>query len=130
MSLRSAAVGRPAALVVGGLLLVAAAVVGGRLPSFAPLTYVVVASVGVLTVGAAFRPPPSRTAAREAVRPLWWVWAVPVAVFTVWELWALAARSPGLPTFSDLMDPVLVDPVWRGLVWAGWLLAGWGLVRR
>ncbi|WP_157247455.1 hypothetical protein [Nonomuraea typhae] len=116
--------------VLGGAVLVAAWLAGGRLPSFAGVTYAVVIAIGAVAVAAAFWPRADRAPAAGGRLPGWVFWAVPAGAFGLVEVWALVVRDPAWPTFSDLMDPVLLAPEWRGLFWVAWLVTGWGLVRR
>jgi hypothetical protein len=55
----------------------------------------------------------------------WLLWLV---ALTGWE--ALALAADGLPTLSDLLDPVLAHPLVRAAATAGWLAAGAWLVGR
>ena len=55
-------------------------------------------------------------------------WLVWLLAALGWELLTFAAG--GLPTLSDLMDPVLLHPAPRGAATAGWLVAGAWLVSR
>ena len=55
-------------------------------------------------------------------------WLVWVVAAVAWELLTFAAD--GLPTLSDLMDPVLAHPAPRGAATVGWLVAGAWLVTR
>ena len=58
-------------------------------------------------------------------------WAVVLAVFAVWELYAdFRGSTPDHPTLSILMGPVLQDPVNRALGYVLWLATGAWVVRR
>jgi hypothetical protein len=58
-------------------------------------------------------------------------WAVVLAVFAVWELYAdFRGSTPDHPTLSILMGPALQDPVNRALGYVLWLATGVWVVRR
>ena len=110
-------------LLVVGVPCVAAVAVFGE---FSPVTLLAVLAAGTVVAALALA-----TRAGEAAPPVgrrglpWLAWAV---VALTWELCALAVD--GLPTLSDLLDPVLAVPVARGAAAAGWLaLGGWLLAR-
>ncbi|HEU5002376.1 MAG TPA: hypothetical protein VFW71_06300 [Actinomycetota bacterium] len=63
-------------------------------------------------------------------------WAGLFATVGIWELVALlfqpslSVNSPGHPTLSTLLDPVLGHPLGRMVAIGAWLAAGWFLVER
>lgn len=63
-------------------------------------------------------------------------WVGLFVAFGIWELAALAfqpslsVNSPGHPTLSTILDPVLAHPLGRIVAIGAWLAAGWFLVER
>ena len=55
-------------------------------------------------------------------------WLLWLAAVLAWELLTFVAA--GLPTLSDLLDPVLAHPAPRGAATVGWLAAGAWLIGR
>ncbi|WNV73664.1 hypothetical protein [Geodermatophilus sp. DSM 44513] len=108
---------------LGCAAVVAVVAVAGELSAGALLA-VTAAGAAVTGVGLARRagagaPPVGR-------RGLPWLgW---LAAALAWELVTLA--DAGLPTLSDLADPVLASPLARGAATLGWLAAGAWLVTR
>jgi hypothetical protein len=102
---------------------VAAVVVWGEL-SLGALLAVVTAGVIVVGLGLARR-------AGEAAPPVgrrgvpWLGW---LTAAVAWELVTLA--DDGVPTVSDLADPLLAHPVLRGAATLAWLAAGAWLLAR
>jgi hypothetical protein len=86
---------------------------------------VAVGTAGALVVGLGLA---RRAGEGAAVRRPAMPWLVAAAALLAWELVALA--HDGLPTVSDLADPVLASPVPRAVATLGWLAAGAGLVTR
>jgi hypothetical protein len=114
---------RPLTYAAVAVSCVAAVTVFGEL---SPQALIAVAGAGVLVVvaGLALR-------AGEAAPPVgrrgaaWLVW---LAAAVAWELVALA--HDGLPTVSDLADPLLAHPAARAAATLGWLAAGAWLLSR
>lgn len=82
-------------------------------------TGTVLTAVGLLRRAGAGADPVGRSGAP------WLVWLLAALG---WELLTFAAG--GLPTLSDLLDPVLAHPAPRGAATVGWLVAGAWLVGR
>ncbi|MCV2487762.1 hypothetical protein OF117_00175 [Geodermatophilus sp. YIM 151500] len=97
--------------------------------AFGPLTagaLVAVVAAGAVVAALALAGSAGSGAAPVGRRGLpWLVWG---AAALAWELTALA--TDGLPTLSDLLDPVLARPAVRGAATAGWLAAGGWLLAR
>jgi hypothetical protein len=102
---------------------VAAVTVFGELSPQALLavggTGLLVAGIGLAVRAGGAAPPVGRRGAA------WLVW---LAAALAWEVLTLA--HDGLPTVSDLTDPLLAHPVPRGAATVGWLLAGAWLLSR
>jgi hypothetical protein len=100
-----------------GVPCVAVVAIHGELSTAALLavafTGVALASVGLVRRAGEAAPPVGRRGLP------WLAW---LAAAATWELLTLAAD--GLPTLSDLLDPVLAHPVPRAAATAAWLAGG------
>ena len=113
---------RLAAGVLGAACVCAVAVLG----ELSAGALVAVAGTGFLVAGAGIVRRAGEAAAPVGLRALpWLAW---LAALAAWETLALAAD--GLPTLSDLLDPVLAQPVVRAAATAGWLAVGAWLIGR
>ncbi|MGK5171551.1 hypothetical protein [Geodermatophilus sp. CPCC 205761] len=114
---------RRAVPVVVGVPCVVVVTVSGELTPAALLAVTgaggVVAAVALAARSGATAPPVGR-----AGRP-WLLW---IALVLAWEVTVLAL--PGVPSLSDLLDPVLAQPLVRAAATAGWLAAGGWLLAR
>ncbi len=97
--------------------------VSGELSAGALLAVV---AAGLVVAGAGLARRAGAAAAPVGWRGLPWLGLLAVGV--AWELAILA--DDGLPTLSDLADPVLAEPVLRGAATLGWLAVGAWLVTR
>jgi hypothetical protein len=117
--------------VVSMPVLVFLSLVGGQLPSFSLQANLYSLSTGgaLIWLGLSNRVP--RRPAPTGFRPDIMWWALPIAVFAVFEGGTfMLGSTDDFPTFSRLADPILDDAVFRSAVYFGWLTAFWGLVRR
>ena len=102
---------------------VAAVVIWGEL---SPVTFVAVGITGGVVTGVGLAGRAGEAAAPVGRRGLPWLGWLAAAVS--WELVTLA--DGGMPTVSDLADPLLAHPALRGAATICWLAAGAWLVAR
>jgi hypothetical protein len=102
---------------------VAAVVVWGELSLGA---FLAVVTAGVIVVGLGLARRAGEAAPPVGRRGVPWLGWLTAAV--AWELVTLA--DDGVPTVSDLADPLLAHPVLRGAATLAWLAAGAWLLAR
>ena len=89
------------------------------------------ALIAVGTTGAVLAGVGLARRAGEAAPPVGrrgWPWLVWIAAAGTWE--ALTLVDDGLPTLSDLLDPILAHPALRGAATICWLMVGAWLLAR
>ena len=114
---------RRLALLGFGVPCVGAVVIFGELSTGALIavgtTGAVLAGIGLARRAGEAAPPVGRGG---------WPWLVWIAAVVTWE--ALTLVDDDLPTFSDLLDPVLARPAPRGVATICWLMVGAWLLAR
>lgn len=125
---------RVTALVVGAGI--AFAVVFGMFRRYTLPVTIGIWVPGALAVVWAWRVPSRASAVPRLTAVGIGAWVGLFVAFGIWELTALlfqpslSVNSPGHPTLSTILDPVLAHPLGRIVAIAIWLAAGWFLVER
>lgn len=108
----------------------------GMFARYTPPVTVAIWVPGAIAVVWAWRVPSRQSSVPKLTAGGIAVWVGLFVAFGVWELAALlfqpslSVNSPGHPTLSTLLDPVLAHPLGRIVAIAVWLAGGWFLVDR
>ena len=116
--------------IIGAALVGYAWLLGGAAPFSAR------ALLGVLLPGAvlgviAYSRPPERIPPPESVDSAGFsYWVICIALLFEWEASAVRDNSPGHPSLTDLINPLIAPHPIKAAAIVVWLLAGWALVKR
>jgi hypothetical protein len=116
--------------IIGAAVIGYAWLLGGAAPFSARALLEVLLPGAVLGV-IAYARPPERIPPPETVDVAGFsYWVICIALLFEWEASAVRDNSPGHPSLTDLVNPLIAPHPIKAAAIVVWLLAGWALVKR